>query len=65
MDDGEDRKQTLLLLIALAEDSSPNDCYDDEDAATLLRAQSTPDELRALGMSDRMIAHVFAERHER
>jgi hypothetical protein len=65
VDDGEDRKQTLLALIALAGDSNPNDCFDDENAAALLRSQSTPDELRALGMSDQLIAYVFAEHHER
>ena len=65
MDDGEDRKQTLLALIALAEDSNPNGCFDDGKATALLRSQSTPDELRALGMSDGMIAYVFAEDHER
>jgi len=65
VDAGEDRKQTLRALIALAEASNPADCWDDERAAALLRSQSSPDELRALGMSDAMIALVFAERHER
>jgi hypothetical protein len=65
VDAGEDRKQTLRALIALAQASNPADCWDDERAVELLRSQSSPDELRALGMSDAMIALVFAERHER
>jgi hypothetical protein len=65
VDAGEDRKQTLLTLIALAEGNNPNDCWDDRRAERLLRSQTTPDELRALGASDRMIAHIFPERHER
>ena len=65
MDHGSDRKETLLALIALAEDGRPNDCFDDENAAALLRSQTTPDELRALGVSDQIIAFVFAENRER
>jgi hypothetical protein len=55
----EARKKTLLTLIALAEGHSPNDCWDDKRAEDLLRSQSTPDELRALGMSEKMIEHIF------
>ncbi|MGZ4777874.1 MAG: hypothetical protein ACXVIJ_12035 [Thermoanaerobaculia bacterium] len=65
MDDGADRRRTLLALVALAEGSNFSDCFDDENAAALLRSQSTPDELRALGVSDPMIAFVFAENRER
>lgn len=56
----EARRKTLETLIALAEGSSPNDCWDDRRAEELLRSQSTAEELRELGMSERMIAHVFA-----
>jgi hypothetical protein len=55
----EARRKTLLTLISLAEGSSPNDCWDDKRAEDLLRSQSTPEELRELGMSEKMIEHVF------
>jgi 6-pyruvoyltetrahydropterin/6-carboxytetrahydropterin synthase len=55
----EDRRKTLRTLIALAEDSNPAACWDDQRAEDLLRSQSTPQELRDLGASDRTIAHIF------
>lgn len=57
MDD--DRRRTLQALIDLAGHSSPNDCWDDARAESLLRSQSTADELRELGMSQGMIERVF------
>jgi len=57
----EARRKTLLTLISLAEGHSPNDCWDDRRAEDLLRSQSTPEELRELGMSEKMIEHIFAE----
>jgi len=59
--DEEARRRTLLALIALAEGHSPADCWDDQRAEELLRSQSTPDELRHLGIDERMIAHLFPE----
>jgi hypothetical protein len=59
----EDRRRTLRALIDLAEENAPSACWDDQRAVELLRAQSTPDELRELGMTERMIEYVFAERH--
>jgi hypothetical protein len=56
------RRATLLTLIELAEGNSPTDCWDDQRAAELLRSQSTPEELRELGMSELMIERIFAER---
>lgn len=53
------RRETLKALISLAEGSSPADCWDDQRAESLLRAQSTPDELRELGASERLLEHVF------
>jgi len=53
------RRKTLQTLIELAEGSSPADCWDDTRAEDLLRSQSTPDEVRELGMSEEMIARVF------
>jgi hypothetical protein len=61
----EARRRTLLALIALAEGHSPNDCWDDQRAEDLLRSQSTPQELRELGMNEKMVEHVFGKRHER
>src|SRR3954463_2031694 len=54
------RRKTLQTLIELAEGSSPADCWDDTRAEDLLRSQSTPDEVRELGMSEEMIARVFS-----
>ena len=59
----EARRKTLLTLISLAEGHSPNDCWDDKRAEDLLRSQSTPEELRELGMDEKMIEHIFAERN--
>lgn len=61
----ENRRRTLLALMDLAEENSPNACWDDRRAMELLRSQATPDELRELGMSEQLIAHVFAEEHAR
>jgi 6-pyruvoyltetrahydropterin/6-carboxytetrahydropterin synthase len=55
------RRKTLRTLIDLAEGSSPSDCWDDARAEDLLRSQSTPDEVRELGMSEEMIERVFRE----
>ena len=63
MDEG--RRRTLLELIELADESSPNACWDDARAMQLLRSQSTPEELRELGASAGLIEHVFAENHGR
>ena len=59
MEDG--RRKTLLELIELADDSTPNACWDDGRAMQLLRSQSSPEELRELGASEALIEHVFAE----
>jgi len=56
-----ERRKTLLTLIELAEGSSPSDCWDDARAEDLLRSQSSPDEVRELGMSEEMISRVFGE----
>ena len=57
--DDTERRKTLQTLIELAQGSSPADCWDDRRAEDLLRSQSTPDEVRELGMSDEMIARVW------
>jgi hypothetical protein len=58
----ERRRATLLTLIELAQGSSPQDCWDDQRAEALLRSQSTPEELRELGMSEQMIERIFPEK---
>lgn len=55
-----ERRKTLETLLALAEDSSPNACYDDQRAGELLRSQSSPEELRQAGASEKTIEHIFA-----
>jgi hypothetical protein len=55
----QDRRRTLQALLDLAEESSPSACWDDQRAIDLLRTQSTAEELRQLGASERMIAYVF------
>ena len=59
----ESRRRTLQALIELATENSPSACWDDQRAIALLRKESTPEELRELGMDERMIAFVFAENH--
>lgn len=61
----DERRRTLLALIHLAEESSPTACWDDRRAAELLRAQSTPEELRELGADEKIIEWVFAGSDER
>lgn len=58
----DDRRKTLRALIELAGGSSPSNCWDDGRAEDLLRSQSTPVEMRELGMSEEMIVRVFGER---
>jgi hypothetical protein len=57
----ESRRKTLLTLIELATENSPGACFDDRRAAGILRRETTPDELRELGVEDRMIDFVFAD----
>lgn len=61
----EARRRTLLALTHLAEGDSPNACWDDARAVELLRTQSTRDELRELGVDERLIEHLFPEQHAR
>jgi hypothetical protein len=61
----DDRIRTLRTLIELAEGNNPNDCWDDTRARELLRANSTADELRALGVGPEMIEQIFPEQHGR
>lgn len=58
------RRRTLLALIELASENSPNACWDDRRAADLLRSQTSADELRELGVEERMIEFVFPETDE-
>lgn len=58
----DNRRKTLQTLIALAEGTSANDCWDDQRAEALLRSQSTASEARELGMSEAMIERVFGAR---
>jgi len=55
------RRKTVQTLIALAEQSNPNDCWDDRRAEELLRSQSSAEEVRELGMSEQMIDRIFGD----
>lgn len=55
------RLATIRTLIELAEQSNPNDCWDDQRAEELLRSQSNAAELRELGASESMISRIFGE----
>lgn len=57
---GTERRKTIETLLGLAEDSSPNACWDDGRAEDLLRSQSSPEELREYGASERTIEHIFS-----
>jgi hypothetical protein len=57
----ESRRRTLLTLIELATENSPSACWDDRRATEILRRDSNPEELRELGVEERMIEFVFAE----
>jgi hypothetical protein len=59
----ESRRKTLLTLLDLAGESSPTACWDDARAIALLRSQATAAELRELGASESLIAHIFSEQH--
>ena len=61
----ENRRKTLQTLLALAEDSSPSSCWDDQRAESLLRSQSSPEELRGLGASEQTIEHIFSSALQR
>jgi 6-pyruvoyltetrahydropterin/6-carboxytetrahydropterin synthase len=51
----DERRKTLLTLIG----SNPSACWDDRRAEDLLRSQSSPEELRALGATESTISHVW------
>jgi hypothetical protein len=59
----ETRRRTLLALVELASENSPNACWDDRRAMELLRAQTTAEELRGLGVEEKLIEFVFMEPH--
>lgn len=58
----ESRRRTLLTLVELATGNSPSACWDDRRATEILRREATPEELRELGVEDRMIDFVFTDR---
>jgi hypothetical protein len=60
----ESRRKTLLALIELATENSPSSCWDDRRATEILRRDTTAEELRELGVEERMIDFVFADRQD-
>jgi hypothetical protein len=61
----DNRRQTLLALIHLAEGDSPSACWDDRRAIELLRKETTAEELGELGIDKGLIEHVFSGEHVR
>lgn len=61
----ENRHKTLLTLVSLAEENSAAACWDDRRAVELLRKETTAEELRAIGVNERMIEYVFPGNHGR
>ncbi len=59
----EARRRTLETLLDLAGESSPNACWDDASAVTLLRSQATREELEELGANEHLLAHIYPETH--
>jgi hypothetical protein len=60
----ESRRKTLLALVELATENSPSACWDDRRATEILRRDATAEELRELGVEERMIEFVFADHHK-
>ena len=59
MESDESRRKTLLLLLDLARTSDPASCWDQERAESILRNQSTEDELRELGADPLILERIF------
>lgn len=55
----ERRWKTLATLVDLYEGASESSCYGPDRAEYLLREQSTPDELRKMGIDEPLIARLF------
>lgn len=53
------RRQTLEILLELATDEDPDACWDDSRARNLLRSQSSPDELREIGVEETLISRLW------
>ncbi|HUO85216.1 MAG TPA: hypothetical protein VM534_08895 [Thermoanaerobaculia bacterium] len=55
-----DRKKTLETLVELAGASDATGCWNPSRAIELLRTQSTPGELRELGVAEAVIGRIWA-----
>jgi len=55
------REETLRLLVNLAVEDDPASCYEGGRALRLLRSQSTPDELRRIGVGEETIKMIWPE----
>jgi len=56
----EERRRTLQTLVELAEGWDAVGCWDPERATELLRKQSSPDELREIGVSEEVIRRIWS-----
>lgn len=55
----DERRKTLLTLVELAEGWDAAGCWDPERAITLLRGQSSAEELRSIGISDEIVSRIW------
>jgi hypothetical protein len=55
-----DREATLRLLVELATTTGAR-CWDGERAETILRHQSSAEELRALGVDESLISYLWPQ----
>lgn len=58
---GEDRAETLRVLVELAVADDPSSCFDGRRALRLLRSQTSPRELTALGVDEDTIKMIWPE----
>ena len=61
MNDSSEREQTIRLLVELASSADHSACWGDERAETLLRAQSTAEELRSFGVDEALIRYLWPD----
>lgn len=57
----ESREKTLRVLVDLAMADDPVSCFSGSSAARLLRSQSSPEELRAIGIDPEAIRLIWPE----
>jgi len=59
--EAEDREKTLRVLVDLVVADDPVPCFSGSNAVRLLRSQSSPEELRRIGIDPETIRQVWPE----